>query len=304
VPTGPPLLDLRRTPVVQLAVPVTGAGITTPFSLAAGRTYRLVATGGYAVGPGPRVADAACAWQVSGDSGWAAPAAGSGRQQLNVSGVAAWRSRDGSRCDADEHVYVWDYTPTQTAPLHLGVEDPADGSTGVLQLRVLAAGADVRPFTTALPDLLPEPVAPPNSGGEPLSGTEVVTVGAADGGRTTASLQAGRAYTVEVAGTWSAGEGVQADAQCSRTSSGTWRPQRSADPWHPWVDSYDLYANGVRLQDADGVQPQTEARCDAGHVYRYRYVPRRTGRVAFAVWDPTPGDDTGSMQVTVWPRQG
>lgn len=294
---GPPVLDQVRTPVASVTVPATGSGVTTSFSLAAGRTYRLVATGGYAAGAGVRVADAACSWQVDGDAGWAPSApGGDAARTLTVDGASGWTTRDGRRCDSDEHVYVWDLTPGRTGPVHLQVGASSGHAGGVLRVRVLAAGARVRDFTTALPEIAPEPMAPPGvAGGSPLAGTEVLTVGPPGGTVTDGVLVAGKAYTVEVSGTWSAGEGVEADARCSRTPGGTWRSQRSADPWHPWLDSYDLYANG------DDLQPQPAA-CDPSHVYRYTYLPSRTGRVSFAVWDPSPGDDSGSMQVTLWPR--
>lgn len=284
--------------MASVTVPATGSGVTTPFSLAAGRTYRLVATGGYAAGAGVRVADAACSWQLRGDAGWAPSASGGdGARTLTVDGAAGWRSRGGARCDGDEHVYVWDLTPSRTGPVHLQVGATGPQATGSLQVRVLAAGARVRDFTTPLPEIAAEPVPPPGQGGgAPLIGTEVLTVAPPGGTLTDAVLVAGQAYTVEVSGTWSAGDGVVADAQCSLTPGGTWRSQRSADPWHPWLDHYDLYAGG------DDLQP-LPADCDPGHVYRYRYVPTRTGRTSFAVWEPSPGDDSGSLRVTIWPRR-
>ena len=195
-------------------------------------------------------------------------------------------------------MYVWDYTPTTTGPLTLAVDDPSRADNqGELTVRVLVAGADVSGWTTVVPDLEPEPSARPAvSAGSRLTGTEVLNVDAAGGGRTSAVLQAGFEYTVEVDGSWSAGDGVEADAECSRTSSGTWQRQRSSDPLHPSVDTFDLYVDGVDLQ------PQGNG-CDPGHVYRYRYVPNRTSQVTFAVWGATPGDDTGRLQVTIWPRR-
>ena len=161
---------------------------------------------------------------------------------------------------------------------------------------MLVAGASVSGFTTPVPELAAEPSAPPAArSGALLTGTEVLDVSAAGGGRTVGVLHAGKEYTVEVSGTWSAGEGVVADAECSRTSAGNWARERSSDPLHPTVDSFDLYADGVDL-----VPLRNE--CDAGHVYRYRLVPNRTSQVAFATWDASPGDDVGGLRVTVWPR--
>jgi len=296
---GPPVLDQVRTPIAQVQVPATSESVSTRFSLAAGRQYRLVATGYYAHGPGARVADAACSWHRGDDAGWSStPELASTGLKLTVDGRSAWRPREGRDCNGDEHVYVWDYTPTTTGPLTLSIDDPSRADNqGELTVRVLVAGADVSGWTTAVPDLAPEPSAPPvASGGNRLTGTEVLDVDAASGGRTSAVLQAGAEYTIEVTGIWSAGDGVEADAECSRTSSGTWQRQRSSDPLHPSVDTFDLYVDGVDLQlQGEG--------CSPGHVYRYRYVPNRTSQASFAVWGATPGDDVGRLQVTIWPRR-
>ena len=287
---GPPVLDQVRTPVARLTVAATSESVTTPFSLTAGRPYRLVATGYYAQGPGTKLADAACSWQ---DARWS-----SSTLKLTVDGQSAWRSREGQACDGDEHVYVWDYTPTTTGPLTLSIQDPrrADNE-GELTVRVLAPGADVSDWTTAVPDLGPEPSAPPAvSNGSRLTTAEALAVDATRGGRTTGVLQAGSEYVIEVSGSWSAGEGVDADAECSRTSSSPWQRQSSSDPLHPSVDTLDLYVDGVDLQ------PLGEG-CSAGNVYRYRYQPNRTSQANFAVWGPTPGNDIGRLQVTIWPRR-
>ena len=299
-PVWPPLLDQVATPAASVPVPASGTGVTTSFSLAAGRTYRLLATGYYAYGAGSQVADAACSWHVRDDGGWSSAAEGSTSAtalKLTVGGRSGWRARDGGRCDQDEHVYVWDYTPTRTGAVTVLLDDPTRADdAGALELRVLLAGADVSEYTTRLPDLAPEPSAPPASGaGEPLTGTEVLSVDAARGGRTAAVLQAGHEYVVEVGGTWSAGEGIEADAECSRTTNGAWQPRRSSDPLHPSIDSFDLYADGVDLVPL-------RSGCDAGHLYRYRLIPNRTSQVSLATWDATPGDDVGALQVTVWPR--
>ncbi|MEO7745237.1 MAG: hypothetical protein ABIV05_03320 [Actinomycetota bacterium] len=292
--TGPPVLDQARNPAVLLSVPATTDGLTTAFTVVAGRTYRLLASGWYSHGVGSQVADAACSWNVR-DATWSGAAATS--LKLTVDGVAGWRSRSGGRCDAEEHVYVWDYTPARSGVLHLAVEDATrSDDDGALELRVLTAGADVSEYTTVLPDVAAEPTAPPAAAtGDRLTGTEVVSVDAADGGRTAGVLEAGHEYTAEVAGTWSAGEGVEADAECTRGADGRWRPVRSFDPLHPFVDGYDLHADGLDLVPL-------KAGCDPGHVYRYRLVPGRTSQMSFATWDATPGDDVGALRVTMWPR--
>ena len=50
------MLDQNRHPVVALTVSPRTAGTKTAFSLKAGTTYRMVATGYYRFGSGTRVA--------------------------------------------------------------------------------------------------------------------------------------------------------------------------------------------------------------------------------------------------------
>ena len=74
---------------------------------------------------------------------------------------------------------------------------------------------------------------------------------------------------------------------------------RSVHPWQPSADHLDLYVDGVDLEG----DPDDDAGdcCDtATHTYRWTYVPTRTGRVAFAVWDPTTlADNSGALRIRV-----
>ena len=96
---------------------------------------------------------------------------------------------------------------------------------------------------------------------------------------------------------WKAGEGLLADAECTKAPSGQWRTQRSADPLHPTLDSYDLFANGTAIvPDVAG--------CQASHSYTYTYVPAQDTRLSLAVWDSARGDDSGALTVKVEPVVG
>ena len=74
---------------------------------------------------------------------------------------------------------------------------------------------------------------------------------------------------------------------------------RSVHPWQPGEDHLDLYVDGVDLEGDPDVD--TGDSCDTRtHTYRWTYVPTRTGRVAFAVWDPTTlADNSGALRIRV-----
>jgi hypothetical protein len=292
------VLDQNARPVVALAVPSTSTGVKTSFSLQKGTRYRLVATGYYSYGEGTKVADAACTWHRTDDAGWAPTAEGTtsatGRK-LVVGSAARWTSTSGDSCDTDRHAYVWDYVPAATGPVTLKVDDVTKADNkGTLTVRVLKAGASTAAYSTALPAAPAEPKAPTEADEDGYwlyrGEQETLTVSAKTGGRTEAVLREGRRYRIRVEGTWSAGEGIEADAECTRTPSGTWQRKRSSDPLHPSLDAFDLYVNGVDLA-SNG--------CTADHVYEYDYWPERDGRATFAFWDTAASDNSGSVKVTV-----
>ncbi|MGN6300052.1 MAG: hypothetical protein ACTHN8_03055 [Angustibacter sp.] len=295
-PVYPPVLDQRRHPVVSVWVsPTSTAGTSTWFSLKAGITYRLVATGYYRFGTGNRLADAACSWHRLDDAGWNRQAEGAtvtSRLKLTVNGASGWSSPHGS-CDEQSHAYVWDYRPTRTGRVTFRIDDPTrSDNAGALVVRVLRAGASTTAYRTALPQLAPEPSAPAVTRvGSRLRATESLTVTPA-GARSTTYLVEGKRYLVRVSGTWTAGDGVEVDAECSKTPSGQWLRRRSADPLHPTADFYDLYLNGQDLEWDYG--------CSPTHEYGYVYEPKQDGNAQFAVWDTTYGDDTGSMKVDLY----
>jgi hypothetical protein len=70
-------------------------------------------------------------------------------------------------------------------------------------------------------------------------------------------------------------------------------------PWQPSEDHLDLYVDGTDLQAAPDVD--TGGTCDTRtHTYRWTFQPQRTGRVNFALWDPTTlADNSGALTVRV-----
>lgn len=309
-PVSPPILDPNRSPATALKVPASGRVLRTAFSLRAGTTYRLVATGTYRYGRANSVADAHCSWDPHVDGGWQDRStwertAGT-HLELLVNGTGGWRARSGGTCDR-EQAYVRDIQPTRTGPVDLQIrDDVVTDNSGSLTVTILPAGKDAR-AVVAVPAAAP--VAEPAADADPDTDTDTdgpaaledtVTVPAADprGALTTQVLQEDVTYRITVSGSFDYGEG-SADAECSRArNSSTWRRERSVDPFHPDLDSLDLYVDGRDLW-ADPVR-DTGDRCDAaGNTYRWTYTPTRTGRARFAVWDPSPQDNRGSLSVTV-----
>jgi hypothetical protein len=153
--------------------------------------------------------------------------------------------------------------------------------------------------TPPRPQPLPAAVLP---GGPDLADETVSVLGAGAGALTTGQLVAGTRYLIEVSGTyrWGTRANQAADAECS-TAPGdpTWRRDRSVHPWDPTDDHLDLYVDGTDLQST----PDTDTGdgCDTRtHTYRWTYQPSRTGRVTFAVWDPTTlTDNSGALTVRV-----
>jgi hypothetical protein len=296
-PASPPVLDQSRYPVVTFPISARSAGTTTTFALRAGTTYRLVATGYYGFGAGNRLADAACSWHRLDDAQWARQAEGTtaaNQLKLTVNRGAGWVSARGGACDDDTHTYVWDFRPTRTGPITMAIADPtiAD-NTGTLTLRILRAGASPAAYRTTVPTAPAEPravVTQPT--GQRLRTTESLQVGVA-GARTASWLAEDHQYLLRVSGTWQAGDGVEVDAECSKTANGTWQLKRSADPLHPDLDSYDLYVDGHDLQWRYG--------CSPTHEYAYLYEPKRDGNAQLALWDTSPSDDSGSLKVDVIP---
>jgi hypothetical protein len=157
--------------------------------------------------------------------------------------------------------------------------------------------------TTPMPDddQVSEPQPPATLlPGAPLSSERLYLDARRLTGVTTAgALQAGQPYLVESVGTYQyKATGARADAQCSNTALAprTWLPSRSLDPRHPDTDHLDLYLNGIDPRmDADSGE-----HCDPlQHTYRWTYVPSRTGRANFRVWDARYSDNAGGLSIRV-----
>ena len=162
----PPTLPDTQLPQT-VAVPTTD-DVVTPYSLVAGRHYRIAVAGSYQFASvrtswdgtdrTPLLADAECVqdphWDGdTGDGGslttpWtAAPSFGgdwSGTLlDLSVDGTTSWTPTidDGNGCNSTDHTYVLHLTPTRTMPLFLHViaGDRVDGS-GTLTVTVSRDG--------------------------------------------------------------------------------------------------------------------------------------------------------------------
>jgi hypothetical protein len=117
------------------------------------------------------------------------------------------------------------------------------------------------------------------------------------GAYTLHALQKGVPYLVEVKGTYQYKNGARADAECSNSAGapGTWARTRSLSTRPRDADHLDVYLNGI-----DGrFQSDDDSECDANHTYRWTYVPERTGRANFRVWDSTFTDNAGGLNVRV-----
>jgi hypothetical protein len=301
-PPPPPVLNQTVHPVVRGNVGA-GSPVRTTYSLKAGITYRIVATGYYAYGAGLRMADASCSWHRRDDVGWsqqAESATSATTLRLTVNGAAGWVPvRGNGGCDTATHTYVWDYRPSSTGAATIAIDDPSPwDARGALSYTILRAGAAVSGYRTPAPAPPAPPVAPASlPAGPELSAPETVTVDAASPGAwTTGALVAGRPYTVEVSGTWWAGDDrLTADAVCTAVPSGAWQLRRTNSPLSPDVDGYGLYVDGEAV---------AATACSSDHTYRWTFTPHLDGRALLTSWDLVRSDDVGTLRVTIAPQVG
>jgi hypothetical protein len=224
------------------------------------------------------------------------------------SASAGWRRYTGSNPHTD-HVHIsftWAGARAKTSFWTGKV-----GHVGSAPTPTLPTGPDPVPGDPATPGSSggtvvpprPQPVAAATLPAGPELVDETLSVPAAsDGALTTGSLTAGGSYLIEASGTyrWGSTASRVADAECSRApGDSTWRRDRSVHPWQPSEDHLDLYVDGTDLQAAPDVD--TGGTCDTRtHTYRWTYQPQRTGRVTFAVWDPTTlADNSGALTIRV-----
>ena len=139
--------------VQQVFVPATNrSGITTPYSLTAGRRYELVSKGTYDYGVGMQ-ADAECSRWPS-DQRWRRVSAWesdsrSGHLDLMVGGAAQlWypERSDSNGCDTQTHTYRLVFVAGADAPLRLKINDDNYGdNSGGLSVVVRPLDAGVAP---------------------------------------------------------------------------------------------------------------------------------------------------------------
>ena len=186
----------------------------------------------------------------------------------------------GNDCDARTHTYRFGWTPRDDTTLTPKVADTTyTNNAGSLKVRVVRADLAHR---------LPGPPPPPPE-------TLAVDTADGDGVLTTQAYDAGRTYEVVVSGTYTAGNGVTADAECSATTADpAWRVRRDSDLSRRPL--WDLMVNGEVL---DWRPLSGSGDCSASHEYRLRYTPRRDGRIWLGVRDKTFGDNDGTLTVTI-----
>ncbi len=297
-PTGPatpkaeprPATSLPAGPVLQdetvRLLANKSTGVTTTGSLTKGENYVLEVAGKYKYGTGTYAnADAECSrstaastWQRNRSVHKKSPNAD--HLDLYVDGVDLGSSADrdaGDGCDTATHTYRQTFTPSRTGRVTFKVWEPGyySDNSGSLVIRVLRpTPKDELHFSV-----------PANAGAGVLS---------------PGSLVAGATYVATVTGAVNAGNGVNADAECSATASDTtWRRNRSVTPGATDRDDLDLLLdrNDVGL---DPVVPDGSTQCDTtGHSYRMTLRPQQTRPVNLRVDDPSPTDNKGALAVSL-----
>ncbi|MDT7573047.1 MAG: hypothetical protein QOE05_3221 [Actinomycetota bacterium] len=208
-----------------------------------------------------------------------------------------WRTYTGSNPHTD-HVhfsFAWAGANKQTSYWTGKVANISGGTTGGTSGG--ETGTVVMPDDEIANEPQPPSVLPV---GQALSDEDALYLDARrqTGTTTHYSLKAGQPYLVEVRGTYQYRTGSRADAECSMTasSSTSWARTRSLDPRHPDADFLDVYLDGIdgRFVTDNG------ATCDnANHMYRWTYVPQRTGRANFRIWDAHFSDNSGGLAIRV-----
>jgi hypothetical protein len=208
-----------------------------------------------------------------------------------------WRAYTGSNPHTD-HVhfsFAWAGANKQTSYWTGKVANVAGGTSGG------TSGGETGTIVMPDDDIVGEPQPPAVLPvGQALAGEDDLYLDARrqTGTTTHYSLKAGQPYLVEVRGTYQYRTGSRADAECSMTMSRStdWVRTRSLDWRHPDADFLDVYLDGI-----DGhFAADNGASCDnANHMYRWTYVPQRTGRANFRVWDAHYTDNSGGLAIRV-----
>jgi hypothetical protein len=110
-------------------------------------------------------------------------------------------------------------------------------------------------------------------------------------------VKTGLSYRFTVTGTYHYGKAATqlADAECSTTDGKTWKPLAVGDT-STMSGLYDLWVNGHR---AWVPSPANASGCSSTHTYTRTLTFGATAPVHLRVSDPTHGDDSGSLKVTI-----
>jgi len=202
--------------------------------------------------------------------------AGGDHLDLYVNGVDLQSEEDtdtGDHCDAATHTYRWVYVPDRTGRAVLRLWDPtghADNS-GKLTVRVLQY--------TPRADM-----------------SWTVSAQAAAGVTSPGAVEEGAEYVATLSGTYSAGGGTVADAECSVDPGTAWTRDRQ-----DLVDVADDYLDAMLDRTDVGAAPLVPAdgdRCDVTtHTYRHVFIAQETRPVNVRVFDTNYADNGGGLTV-------
>jgi hypothetical protein len=259
------------------------AGVTSPGGLEADATYVMTVTGTVNAGGGVS-SDAECSmttidpvWRWNRSVVSTSPSSDHLDVLVDRTDVTFTPVNDpaSSVCDATGHSYRYEFTPDETRPVNLRIDDPAwtdnDGSLSVHVERV-----------------------------DPVVGTETVPVNtAAADVKTARSYLAGQALRLTATGTYTYASGVTADAECSALSSSptSW----DSAPSRMVVGGKAMGDVTVDARLPDWV-PVGGGACDsATHAYSWLHTPTRSGRLTLGVADANRTDNLGTVTVTISP---
>jgi hypothetical protein len=280
--TLPPGADLVDETVT---LPGTSAGVLTVGALTAGQPYVIEASGVWRWGKqASKLADAECSTTVD-DPTWRRDRSvhtwqpSSDHLDLYVDGndMAGDPDTDnGADCDTANHTYRWTYTPARTGRVVLASWDPSTltDNSGALTIRVIKS-APVDSMTWTVPG---------------TAGAGVTSPGA---------LLSGETYVVTVTGTVANSDGVETDAECSRTPMDpSWQHNRLSDPNYPGIERLDTLIDHRATTFSAGTNGDSSS-CDlTNHAYRTVVKPQETRPINVRVDDLTPADNVGALTVT------
>jgi hypothetical protein len=256
------------------------AGATSPGSLRAGVEYDVTVSGVYGAGGGNRT-DAEC-MLTTADPVWRRNRDGDhdlllDRQDQRFEPVVD----TGDTCNAKSHEYRYTFTPSETRPVNIRVDDLGGYADNVGALKVTVA----RHVEVTEPEPEPEPVVAEQLSVDAANPTAV---------RTRQSYPQGTALRVRVSDTYRWSSGQTADAECATGYRG----------WTSYWSNFragtgDLTVNGVA---STWLPNDGSGDCDGGNGYYRDITVEQAGPVSLLVADDNYSDNSGSLKVTVEPR--